>query len=86
MVSDGGQIIRCPVNKISIVGRSSRGVSVFNTSDGERVVSVSRLRDVDDDEADYSEEVDEGHTNKDSKSEVIGKTISSSNENPEEKG
>ena len=50
MVSDGGQIIRCPVNKISIVGRSSRGVRIFNTSDDERVVSVSRLRDVDDDD------------------------------------
>lgn len=49
LVSDGGQIIRCPIDQISVVGRSSRGVSVFNTSDGERVVSVSRLRDVDDD-------------------------------------
>lgn len=50
MVSDGGQIIRCPVNHISVVGRSSRGVSVFNTSDDERVVSVSRLGEIDDDE------------------------------------
>ena len=28
----------------------SRGVRVFNTAEGERVVSVSRLRDVNDDE------------------------------------
>jgi DNA gyrase subunit A len=87
MVSDGGQIIRCPVNKISIVGRSSRGVSVFNTSDGERVVSVSRLRDVDDDnEVDYSEEVDEEQAAKGSESEVIGQTPESSTESLEEKG
>jgi len=50
LVSDGGQIIRCPIDKISVVGRSSRGVSVFKTSDDEHVVSVSRLRDFDDDE------------------------------------
>jgi DNA gyrase subunit A len=87
MVSDGGQIIRCPVNKISIVGRSSRGVSVFNTSDGERVVSVSRLRDVDDDnEVDYSEEVDEEQAAKGSESEVIGQTPESSTESLEKKG
>ncbi|MBT3306416.1 MAG: DNA gyrase subunit A [Alphaproteobacteria bacterium] len=50
MVSDNGQIIRCPIDKVSIVGRSSRGVTIFNTGDEEQVVSVSRLRDMDDDE------------------------------------
>ena len=50
LVSDGGQIIRVPVDGISIYSRSSRGVRVFNTAEGERVVSVSRLRDVNDDE------------------------------------
>ncbi len=57
LVSDGGQIIRCPVDQISVVGRSSRGVTVFKTSDDEHVVSVSRMRDVDDEEED--EGVDE---------------------------
>ena len=47
MVSDNGQIIRCPIDQISIVGRPSRGVTLFNTAEGERVVSVSRLCDVD---------------------------------------
>ena len=46
MVSDAGQIIRCPVDQISIVGRGSRGVTLFDTAEGQRVVSVSRLRDV----------------------------------------
>jgi DNA gyrase subunit A len=48
MVSNGGQIIRVPVDGISIYSRSSRGVRVFNTADDEHVVSVSRLRDVND--------------------------------------
>ena len=86
MVSDGGQIIRCPVNKISIVGRSSRGVSVFNTSDGERVVSVSRLRDVDDgDEEGYGNEEVEAQAAKDTVPLALGKTDQYSAESPEEK-
>jgi DNA gyrase subunit A len=48
MVSDGGQLIRCPVADISVVGRSSRGVTIFKVAEGERVVSVSRLSEDDD--------------------------------------
>jgi len=49
MVANSGQIIRCPIDQVSIVGRSSRGVTIFKTADGEEVVSASRLRDVADD-------------------------------------
>jgi DNA gyrase subunit A len=40
LVTNGGQMIRCPIGGISIVGRSTQGVRVFNTAEGERVVSV----------------------------------------------
>ena len=43
LVTDGGQLIRCGVSEISIKGRKTRGVIVFNTADDERVVSVERL-------------------------------------------
>ena len=43
LVTDGGQLIRCPVDDIRIAGRSTQGVIVFDTADGERVVSVERL-------------------------------------------
>ena len=58
MVSDGGQIIRCPVDQISIVGRSARGVTVFKMAEDESLVSVSRLRDLgdEDDEEDITPE------------------------------
>lgn len=46
MVTDSGQLIRCPVADISINGRTTRGVKLFATGEGERVVSVSRIRDV----------------------------------------
>jgi DNA gyrase subunit A len=49
IVSNGGQLIRCPVAGISVVGRSSRGVTIFKVAEEERVVSVSRLNEDDDD-------------------------------------
>ena len=43
LVTNGGQLIRCPVDGIRIAGRSTQGVIVFNTAEDERVVSVERL-------------------------------------------
>jgi DNA gyrase subunit A len=43
LVTDRGQLIRCPVDGIRVAGRGTQGVIVFNTGDGERVVSVERL-------------------------------------------
>jgi DNA gyrase subunit A len=48
LVTDGGQLIRCPINGIRIAGRSTQGVIVFNTAEGERVVSVERISEEDD--------------------------------------
>ncbi len=43
LVTDGGQLIRCPVNGIRIAGRSTQGVIVFDTAEDEKVVSVERI-------------------------------------------
>jgi DNA gyrase subunit A len=43
LVTNGGQLIRCPVDGIRIAGRSTQGVIVFSTAEAERVVSVERL-------------------------------------------
>jgi len=43
LVTDGGQLIRCPVEGIRLVGRGSQGVIVFDTAEGERVVAVERI-------------------------------------------
>ena len=50
IVTDGGQLIRCPVRNISIVSRSARGVTVIRVKDTEKVVSVERIEESDDDE------------------------------------
>jgi DNA gyrase subunit A len=46
LVTDGGQLIRCPVAGIRVVGRGTQGVIVFNTADSEKVVSVERIGEV----------------------------------------
>ena len=51
LVTDGGQLIRCPVGGIRIAGRGTQGVIVFNTAEDERVVSVEHIGDVGEDEA-----------------------------------
>ena len=45
LVTSAGQSIRCPVQGISFRSRSAGGVRVFNTSTGEKVVSVAYIAD-----------------------------------------
>ena len=43
LVTNGGQVIRVPVSGIRIASRATKGVKIFNTADGERVVSVEPI-------------------------------------------
>jgi len=43
LMTDGGTLIRCPVDGIRIAGRATRGVRIVNVSEGERVVSAVRI-------------------------------------------
>jgi DNA gyrase subunit A len=45
LVTDGGQLIRCPVNDVRIAGRNTQGVRIFKTDAEEKVVSVERIPD-----------------------------------------
>ncbi len=45
LVTDRGQLIRVPVEDISVMGRSTQGVIVFDTAEDERVVSVEHIPD-----------------------------------------
>ncbi|MES2750975.1 MAG: DNA gyrase subunit A [Pseudomonadota bacterium] len=45
LVTDKGQLIRCPVEDIRIAGRSTQGVIVFDTAEDEHVVSVEHITD-----------------------------------------
>ena len=45
LVTDAGQLIRCPVKDVRIAGRNTQGVRIFKTDSAEKVVSVERVRD-----------------------------------------
>jgi DNA gyrase subunit A len=56
LVTDGGKLIRVPVDGIRIAGRATQGVIVFNTADDEKVVSVERISD----DGENADDEDEG--------------------------
>jgi len=70
MMTNGGQLIRTGVDEVRIAGRSTRGVTLFRVGDDERVVTVTHLRDDDDEEdgeapdggSDASEDAETGAT------------------------
>jgi len=45
LVTNGGKLIRCPVEGISITGRSAQGVTIFRMDQDERVVSAELVND-----------------------------------------
>ena len=44
LVSDKGQIIRVAVDQIRIAGRTTQGVSIFKIPRGDKIVSITRLK------------------------------------------
>jgi len=43
LVTSGGKVIRLRVNEIRVIGRNTQGVRLINLEEGERVASVARL-------------------------------------------
>ena len=58
LVTDGGQLIRCPVAGIRVAGRNTQGVTVFKTAEAEKVVAVEHIPD--DGEGEGGDEADGG--------------------------
>jgi DNA gyrase subunit A len=46
LVTDNGQLIRCPIHNVRIASRRTQGVTLFNVGADAKVVSATRLRDV----------------------------------------
>ncbi len=58
MVSNGGQVIRVPVEGIRVASRATKGVTIFNTAQGEKVVSVERISDAQNGDEDLEDEAE----------------------------
>ena len=55
LVTSGGKVIRLRVSEIRVIGRNTQGVRLIDLEEGERVVSVARLAERED-EAEAREE------------------------------
>jgi DNA gyrase subunit A len=60
LVTDGGTLIRCPIDDIRIAGRNTQGVTIFKTEEDAKVVSVAHMGETSDDEEEDGEAVEEG--------------------------
>ncbi len=58
LVTDGGKLIRVPVDGIRIAGRATQGVIVLDTAEGEKVVSVERISEGEGEEEETKENND----------------------------
>jgi DNA gyrase subunit A len=52
LVTDQGKMIRTSVGDIRIAGRNTQGVTIFNVAGGERVVSVARIDESEEEDID----------------------------------
>jgi DNA gyrase subunit A len=59
LVTNGGQIIRCPVHDIRIAGRRTQGVTIFKVGEEEKVVAVSRIPVGEEDDAEADQNPDD---------------------------
>jgi DNA gyrase subunit A len=50
LVTNGGKIIRLRIKDIRVIGRNTQGVHLIDLDEGERVVSLARLAEKEEDE------------------------------------
>ena len=60
LVTDGGTLIRCPVDDIRVAGRNTQGVTIFKTEDDARVVSVAHMGETSEDDAEPQADAEDG--------------------------
>ncbi len=72
MVTDGGKLIRMPVEDIRVAGRKTQGVILFRTAENEKVMSVTWLDADSEDEEELENETG---------SEFLGESVADSDDN-----
>lgn len=56
LVTNAGQLIRCPIDDIRIAARNTQGVTIFRTAEDEQVVSVEHISEAADEDGDEGED------------------------------
>ena len=57
IITDGGKLIRMPVNGVPTVGRNTQGVRLIRLDEGEKVMAMERLAETEEDEQEVAPEV-----------------------------
>ncbi|MCE2572531.1 DNA topoisomerase (ATP-hydrolyzing) subunit A [Motilimonas eburnea] len=60
LISDKGTLVRTRVDEVSVVGRNTQGVTLIRTSEGEHVVALQRIEEVEQDELEIEQASAEG--------------------------
>jgi len=60
LIGTGGVLIRTRVSEIREMGRTTQGVTLMNVEKGQKLASLSRIAESEDDEEDLGEEVENG--------------------------
>jgi DNA gyrase subunit A len=57
LVTDQGKMIRTTIADIRIMGRNTQGVTIFRVAENEKVVSVARIDESDEEELEGGDEI-----------------------------
>lgn len=60
LITEGGTLIRTPIDQIPVVGRNAQGVKLINLAEGERLVCVERVVALDGDKENGEDSGDDG--------------------------
>jgi DNA gyrase subunit A len=60
MVTSGGKVIRVRANEIRVIGRNTQGVRLIGLEEGERLTSVARVAEREDEDSSELTPVDNG--------------------------
>ena len=55
LITDGGTLVRTQVDGVSMVGRNTQGVTMIRLSNGEKLIGIDRIENLDDDESGLGE-------------------------------
>jgi DNA gyrase subunit A len=59
MITNKGTVIRCPVHDVRITSRNTQGVVLFKTSEGEKIVSIAKVKIEENEDEEEGEGVEE---------------------------
>jgi DNA gyrase subunit A len=59
LITDNGTLVRTRVNEVSVIGRNTQGVRIIRTVEGEHVVALQRIDEIEEDVLEGAEETSE---------------------------